>query len=68
MSKMGFGRIIRPEGTSEGPPDKERERRSKHLGGSRGGGVAVSPQRRHLPAELARALELVALARISGRP
>ena len=23
MAKMGFGRIIRPEGTSDGPPDKE---------------------------------------------
>jgi DNA repair protein RadA/Sms len=23
MAKMGFGRIIRPEGTSDGPPEKE---------------------------------------------
>jgi DNA repair protein RadA/Sms len=26
MAKMGFGRIIRPEGTSDGPPDRETRR------------------------------------------
>jgi DNA repair protein RadA/Sms len=26
MAKMGFGRIIRPEDTSDGPPDRESRR------------------------------------------
>ena len=59
MAKMGFGRIIRPEGTSDGRRQRDERREVSTLEEA----VAVallSPQRRHLPAELARALELVA--------
>jgi DNA repair protein RadA/Sms len=31
MAKMGFGRIIRPEGTSDGPPDRETDREASVL-------------------------------------
>ena len=67
MSKMGFGRIIRPEGTSEGPPDKEMSVEESTLEEA----VAVallSPQRRHCLRSWRRPRARGPWYQISGRP